>query len=57
MQRVDLANALGMLDLPHPLLADDMDLHRVGAARLAQTKTLAPQKNMMTITSSGTTTR
>ena len=30
VQGVDLAQAVGMLDLPHPLLGDDMDLHRPG---------------------------
>ena len=30
MQGVDLALAAGMLDFPHPLLADDVDLQGVG---------------------------
>src|SRR5438105_10028911 len=30
MQLIDLAMALGMLDFPHPLLADDINFHRVG---------------------------
>ena len=30
VQHVDLARAVGMLDLPHPLLRDNVDLHRSG---------------------------
>ena len=30
VQGVDLALAAGVLDLPHPLLGDDIDLQRVG---------------------------
>ena len=30
VQRIDLALAAGMLDLPHPLLADDIDFEVAG---------------------------
>ena len=47
VQLVDLALPVHVLDLPHPLLADDVDLHRAGRAAGYRSKnTLAPQPNI-----------
>ena len=47
VQLVDLALPVRVLDLPHPLLADDVDLHRVRrAARYRSKNSSAPQTNI-----------
>ncbi len=46
VQRVDLVLAARMLGLPHPLLADDVDIHRVGRRRVhAEVDERAPDKH------------
>ena len=63
MQLVDLALAAGMLRLPHPLLADDEDLQRVGRRvvergdRASAPHTARPTKTSSVARSSATSNR
>ena len=53
VQLVDLALALGVLELPHPLLADDVDHRGVVRGAVGVEVDVAPQTNMTMKTNSG----
>ena len=54
VQFVDLALAVRILDLPHPLLAHHVNVHGVGRAELALAKKiLAPHQKKVSMTRNG----
>ena len=55
VQLVDLPLALGMLELPHPLLADDVDVQVSSGGWAIAKYTLAPQPKMTIVMTSGIT--